>query len=62
MTPGTILVALILIAAVAGAIRSIWKSHKSGTCIGCSGGCTGCSGSCRCDSCGAEDETKAQRR
>lgn len=41
-----VLVALVLVAALA--IRSMWKSHKSGGCCGgdCSA-CGGCHGSCR---------------
>lgn len=38
---GTLLVGLVIVAAVIMAIRSIMKEHGS-----CSGGCTGCSGSC----------------
>lgn len=38
---GTLLVALVLLAAVIMAIRSIMKEKG-----GCSGGCTGCSNSC----------------
>lgn len=42
MTPGEIIVLLILAGVVALAVRSLWKSRKSG------GGCNGDCGNCRC--------------
>ena len=42
---GNIIVGLILAAAVGVAIRSIYRSHKSG---GCSCGCADCPGSSCC--------------
>lgn len=41
MTPGEIIVLLILAGVVALAVRSLWKSRKSG------GGCNGDCGNCR---------------
>ena len=39
---GNIIVIAVLAVAVALAVRSLWKSHKSG------GGCNGDCGNCRC--------------
>lgn len=41
MSPGTIIVGLVLLFGVILAIRSVIRQHKSG---GCSGGCESCSG------------------
>ncbi|MCI9644786.1 MAG: FeoB-associated Cys-rich membrane protein [Oscillibacter sp.] len=41
MTPGEIVVLLVLAGVVALAVRSLWKSRKSG------GGCNGDCGNCR---------------
>ena len=41
---GNLIVILILAAVVALAIRSLWKSHKSGG--HCSGDCSHCGGAC----------------
>ncbi len=39
----TVIVCLLIAAAVFFAVRSVWRSHKSGRCCGCSGGaCSGC--------------------
>lgn len=40
---GNAIVIAVLIAVVALAVRSLWKSHKSG---GCNGDCASCGGCC----------------
>lgn len=42
MTPGEIVVLLILTGIVGMAVRSLWKSRKSGGCNGDCGNCRGC--------------------
>ncbi|MBE5039883.1 FeoB-associated Cys-rich membrane protein [Ructibacterium gallinarum] len=41
----TIVLSVLLAAAVLGILYSLWKKKKKG---GCCGGCSGCSGSCVC--------------
>ena len=45
-SPATIIVGLILLAAVALAVRSLWKGHKKGGCSACGGSCDCCGGGC----------------
>ena len=46
---GNLIVIVDLAVVVALAIRSLWKSHKSGGhCGGDCGSCGGCHGSCHC--------------
>ena len=45
---GNLIVIVVLAVVVALAVRSLWKSHKSGGhCTGDCGSCGGCHGSCR---------------
>ena len=44
---GDVIVIGVLSLIVALAIRSMWKSHKTGSgCSGCSGNCSGCRAGC----------------
>lgn len=49
LNPQTIVVGILLLAAVLLACRSILKSRKKGGCSGCSGGCGGACGHCSDD-------------
>ncbi|MDR3037222.1 MAG: FeoB-associated Cys-rich membrane protein [Coriobacteriales bacterium] len=54
--PATIVISILLAAAVALAIRSIVRSRTTGSCSGCSG-CSGCDSSSTCSTCNATDTT-----
>ena len=49
LNPQTIVVGILLLAAVLLACRSILKSRKKGGCSGCGGGCGGACGHCSDD-------------
>ncbi len=44
MTAGTIIVLVIVAAAIIFAVRSLYKDHKNGKSISCGGDCTHCHG------------------
>ena len=43
---GDIIVISVILFFVGLAVRSMWKDHKNGGCVGSSGNCAGCKGAC----------------